>query len=34
MKDAATESYATLKNSVKELKDVFLPSKASEEDRQ
>jgi hypothetical protein len=31
MKEAATESVATLKDSVKELKGVFLPSKASEE---
>lgn len=34
MKEATTESYATLKDSVKELKGVFLPSKASPKDGQ
>lgn len=34
MKEAGTESYATLKNSVKELRNVFLPSKDSQEEGQ
>ncbi|MCK5918859.1 MAG: hypothetical protein KAG34_10550 [Cocleimonas sp.] len=34
MKEATIESYATLKESAKELKDVFLPVKPSKENGQ